>query len=253
MIDALGAAQSILVLGATSEIAAATLTRLAEPGRLNRVVLAARSPERLRAEADRVRSLGVPEVSTELFDADDPGTVTSVVRRAFEAGDIDVVLVAFGVLPDQDRALADTELALASLRVNFLAGAAAALESADALRTQGHGVLVVLSSVAAERPRRSNFLYGSGKAGLDALCVGLAESLRGSGARVLVVRPGFVRTRMTDGMKPAPLATTATAVADAIAAHLTTGSAIVWVPPPLRMVMSALRHLPAPVFRRLPL
>ena len=114
-------------------------------------------------------------------------------------------------------------------------------------------MLVVLSSVAAERPRRQTYVYGSSKAGLDAFALGLGDDLVGTGARVLIVRPGFVRTSMTEGQKPSPGATTPEAVADAIVAGLEKGAEVVHVPPLLRVVFSGLRHLPRPVWRRLPL
>jgi decaprenylphospho-beta-D-erythro-pentofuranosid-2-ulose 2-reductase len=253
MIDPFGAPQSMLVLGAGSDIAAATVTRLAATGRLERVVLAARSSGELAAEAARLRDLGVPDVRTTMLEASDPDAVATVVSAAFDDGDLDVVLVAFGVLPDQQRALADPAIAIASAQVNYVGALAASLHAANALRHQGHGVLVVLSSVAAERARVSNFVYGSAKAGLDALCMGLSEHLRGSGASVLIVRPGFVHSKMTRELKPAPMATTPEAVAQAIARHLSGGSRVIWVPARLRVVMSVLRHLPQPVFRRLPL
>jgi decaprenylphospho-beta-D-erythro-pentofuranosid-2-ulose 2-reductase len=123
---------------------------------------------------------------------------------------------------------------------------------ANRMKAQGHGSIVVLSSVAGERARRSNFVYGSSKAGVDAFFQGLADALVGTGVHVMVVRPGFVRTKMTAGMKPAPLSTTPEAVADAIVAGLARGSTTVWVPPALRYLMSALRHVPRPLFRRLP-
>ena len=123
----------------------------------------------------------------------------------------------------------------------------------ERLRAQGHGTIVALSSVAGERARRSNFVYGSSKAGMDTFLQGLADSLVGSGVRVMIVRPGFVHTKMTAGMEPAPLSTTAEAVADAIVRGLARGSEIVWVPPALRFVMSALRHVPRAIFRRLPI
>jgi decaprenylphospho-beta-D-erythro-pentofuranosid-2-ulose 2-reductase len=176
-----------------------------------------------------------------------------VIDQAFAGGDIDVVLVAFGVLPNQADALVDTDIAVSSMQTNYLAGASACLRAANALRQQGHGALVVLSSVAAERPRRSNFVYGSAKAGLDAVATGLGDELHGSGVSVLVVRPGFVRTKMTAGLRPAPLSTTAEAVAQAIVTNLRRGTRTVWVPGSLRYVMSALRHVPRPLFRRLPL
>ena len=253
MIDPFGAPQSMLVLGATSDIAAATVTRLAATGRLERVVLAARSSGALAAEARRVRALGVPDVRTSTLEASDPEAVATVVASAFDDGDLDVVLVAFGVLPDQQRALTEPAIALASAQVNYLGASAASLHAVNALRHQGHGVLVVLSSVAAQRPRASNFVYGSAKAGLDALCTGLGEQLRGSGGSVLIVRPGFVHSKMTCGLKPAPMATTPDSVAQAIAGHLSGGSRVIWVPARLRVVMWVLRQLPGPVFRRLPL
>jgi decaprenylphospho-beta-D-erythro-pentofuranosid-2-ulose 2-reductase len=253
VIDALGAPQSVLVLGATSDIAAATLTRLAGLGRLRRAVLAARPSAALDCAADRARGLSVADVTTVTFDAHEPQSVSRVVAEAFAGGDVDVVLVAFGVLPDQQEALQHLEIALDNAQVNYVGALAACLAAADALRCQGHGTLVVLSSVAAERPRRSNFVYGSAKAGLDALATGLGDELCGSGASVIVVRPGFVKTKMTAGLRPAPLSTTPEAVAAAISGALRRGTATVWVPGPLRYVMAMLRHVPRTLFRRLPL
>src|SRR4029450_11965014 len=97
------------------------------------------------------------------------------------------------------------------------------------LRAQGHGTIVVLSSVAGERARRSNFVYGSTKAGLDAFFQGLGDSLVGTGASVMIVRPGFVHTKMTEGLDPAPLATTPEAVAEAIVRGLERGAQRGWV------------------------
>jgi decaprenylphospho-beta-D-erythro-pentofuranosid-2-ulose 2-reductase len=253
VIDSLGAPQSVLVLGATSDIAAATLDHLAGLSRLRRAVLAGRSGHALDQQADRVRALGVSDVATATFDALDPRSISPVVNGAFVAGDIDVVIVAFGVLPDQRESLTTPELAVASAQINYVSAAAACLTAAHALRNQGHGVLVVLSSVAGERARRSNFVYGSAKAGLDTLATGLGDELRGSGVSVLVVRPGFVRTKMTAGLRPAPLAATADTVATAIARNLTRGTRTIWVPGSLRLVMWVLRHLPRSFFRRLPI
>src|SRR5918912_3480447 len=113
---------------------------------------------------------------------------------------------------------------------------------AQRMRTQGHGTIVVLSSVAGERARKSNFVYGASKAGVDAFAQGLGDSLAGTGVHVMVVRPGFVKTKMTAGMSPAPFSTTADAVAEEIVKGLARGSHTVWAPPLLRGVMSVLRH-----------
>src|SRR5262249_53012513 len=138
-------------------------------------------------------------------------------------------------------------------RVISLDRVGVAVRVATGLRARGHGSIVVLSSVAGERARRSNFVYGSTKAGLDAFFQGLGDALVGTGASVMIVRPGFVHTKMTAGEGPAPLATTPEAVAGAVGRGLERGSEIVWVPPALRWVMTVLRHVPRPLFRKLPI
>jgi decaprenylphospho-beta-D-erythro-pentofuranosid-2-ulose 2-reductase len=249
--NATAAPQSVLVLGGGSDIGLALVRRLAD--RLEMVYLAGRDPAVLEGHGSALRRGGVPEVRVVEFDAERVEEHPAVLDKVFGGGDIDLVVLAFGVLPDQAAAERDTAVALRAARTNYLGGLSAGLEAARRLRAQGHGTLVVLSTVAAERPRRSNYIYGSAKAGLDAFAVGLGDSLRGTGVRVLVVRPGFVRSTMTAGLEPAPLATTPEAVADVIADALRRGKEIVWAPPPMRVIMSGLRHLPRGVFRRLPL
>jgi decaprenylphospho-beta-D-erythro-pentofuranosid-2-ulose 2-reductase len=252
VIDALGAPSSVLVLGGSSEIGEAIVSRLARPGRLQRVVLAARPSSRRAEVAQRIQALGVAQVDVVDFEAAATDTHQRLVEGAFADGDVDVVVVAAGVLPDQQKALADPAIAVETAMSTYVGPASAMLHAANALSAQGHGVLVVLSSVAAERPRVANFVYGSAKAGLDAAATGLGDALQDSGVSVLVVRPGFVTTRMTEGLRTAPLSTTAAVVAESVAANLTRGTRTVWVPGALRYVMAVLRHLPRAVFRRLP-
>jgi decaprenylphospho-beta-D-erythro-pentofuranosid-2-ulose 2-reductase len=249
--DALGAPQSVLVLGGASDIAIATVRRLVA-ARTRTVVLAGRHLDKLEEPVSELRRLGADRVEAVPFDADDTashGAFADDVLTRF--GDIDVVLLAFGVLGQQDEAEDDPEVAVGLLRTNFVGAASVGLHVARHLRRQGHGTLVVLSSVAGERARRSNFVYGSSKAGLDAFFQGLGDSLVGSGARVLIVRPGFVHTKMTAGMPDVPLSTTPEKVADVIVRALGTGAEEAWAPPALRYVMAGVRHLPRPVFRRL--
>ena len=162
------------------------------------------------------------------------------------------MLVAFGVLGDQSRAEQDPAAALEIVQTNFTGTVSVTVPLAARLRSQGHGLLVLLSSVAGERVRRSNFVYGASKAGADGYYQGLAAALAKSGVRVMIVRPGFVHTKMTNGMKAAPLSVGADTVADAIVHGIARGRDVVWVPPAMRYVMAALRHLPTAVFRRLP-
>ncbi|WP_133912815.1 decaprenylphospho-beta-D-erythro-pentofuranosid-2-ulose 2-reductase [Streptomyces sp. NBC_00582] len=250
MQDAFGLPQSLLVLGGTSEIALATARRLIAR-RTRTVWLAGRPSAALDSAAAELRVLGA-DVRTVAFDALDPGSHETVLGKVFAEGDIDLVLLAFGVLGDQAHDERDPSAAVRVAQTNYTGAVSAGLVSARALQTQGHGALVVLSSVAGERARRANFIYGSSKAGLDAFAQGLGDALQGTGAHVMVVRPGFVRTRMTAGLPEAPLATTAEEVAAAVEVGLRRRAEVVWVPGVLRVVMSALRHVPRGVFRRLP-
>jgi decaprenylphospho-beta-D-erythro-pentofuranosid-2-ulose 2-reductase len=253
MKDALGRVQTVLVLGGGSDIALATVRALVGQG-ARRVVLAARDPARLDGAVAELHGAGAADVQAAAFDADDVESHERVVGEMFEAlGDVDLVLVAFGVLGEQQEHLRDPAATRAVLHTNFVGAASAMLPVAAHLRAQGHGTLVVLSSVAAERPRRSNFVYGSSKAGLDAFAQGIGDELAADGIQVMVVRPGMVHTKMTAGMKPVPFATTPDKVADAIVDGLRRGSHTVWAPPILRWVFVALRHLPRPLFRRLDL
>ncbi|MEU2130788.1 SDR family NAD(P)-dependent oxidoreductase [Streptomyces sp. NPDC018352] len=282
MKDAFGAPQSLLVLGGTSEIALATARRLIAL-RTRTVRLAGRPGPALDAAAAELRARGA-DVRTVGFDALDIESHESVLGKIFAEGDIDMVLLAFGITGDQGR---DEEEPLAAARVaqtNYTGAVSAGLVCAGALQAQGHGSLVVLSSVAGERARRADFIYGSSKAGLDAFTQGLGDALHGTGVHVMVVRPGVVRpqraaktvpvantvpagspvgariaaarsasARFASAPLEAPaLTTTPDAVAEAIVTGLRRRSETVWVPGSLRAVMSALRHVPRPLFRRLP-
>ena len=251
MIDALGSVGSLLLVGGTSDIAVATARRYLQDRPL-RVVLAARDTPRRTAVAAELTAAGAA-VEVVDFDADDPGSPARTVAEAARGGDLDVALVAFGQLGDQQQLSGDPDAVAALARVNYVAPVVVGTVLAGHMRRQGHGVIVALSSVAGERPRASNFVYGSTKAGMDAFYSGLGDSLAGTGVSVVVVRPGFVRSKMTAGLADAPLATTPEAVADAIVGAVRRGRHTVWVPGAMRVVMSGLRHVPRVVFRRLPI
>jgi decaprenylphospho-beta-D-erythro-pentofuranosid-2-ulose 2-reductase len=250
VIDAVGNPQSLLVLGGTSEIGLAVAETFARSRPL-RVILAGRPGARLDAAAQRLRGTG-STVSVLPFDARSPETHAEVVEKAFADGDVDVTLVAFGILGDQEAAWTDIEAARELAEVNYVGAVTVGVALADRLRKQGHGSLVAISSAAAERPRRANFVYGSTKAGLDSFYTGLTDALLPFGVHVSVIRPGFVHTRMTEGMKAAPLSQTPKQVAGVIVAAVRGRQEQAWAPGPMRWVMSALRHLPRAVFRKLP-
>jgi decaprenylphospho-beta-D-erythro-pentofuranosid-2-ulose 2-reductase len=252
MRNAVGDVQTVLVLGGGSDIGRAIALRLVRDG-ARTVVLAGRRPEAYAAAEQALRDAGATRVSSVAFDADDTASHERVVADVVaEVGDLDVTVLAFGVLGDQESDETDPAAAVAVARTNFLGGVSALTVLGVRVREQGHGALVVLSSVAGERVRRSNFVYGASKAGLDGFATGLADALQGTGGRVLVVRPGFVASKMTTGLPAAPLSTTPEAVAEAVVKGLRGTATVVWAPAPLRLVMSVLRHVPRPLFRRLP-
>jgi decaprenylphospho-beta-D-erythro-pentofuranosid-2-ulose 2-reductase len=236
--------QTVVVLGGNSDIGRAVARALVSPA-LRHVVLAVRDPAGV-GEVD----VGDAEVTVVPFDAEDVASHGAVIADVAErVGDLDVVVQAFGRLgePGLDDPVDAAELA----RVNYVGAVSSGLAVARRLRYQGHGTLVVLSSVAGVRTRPSNFVYGSTKAGQDAFATGLGHALHGSGARVMTVRPGFVRSAMTAGLPEAPFATDPDAVGRAVADGLRRGRSVVWVPGVLRAVFGLLRFAPDGVWRRL--
>ncbi len=250
MENALGEPQTIVLLGGTSDIGRAIVSALVTPS-TRTVVLAGRRPDEMAAgDLDRP---GLT-VDTVRFDAADTAAHEAFVRDlAQRHGDLDVVIVAFGQLGEQADLDDDPQGAAELVTVNYTGAVSSAMAVAAQFRRQGHGRLVFLSSVAGERVRKANYVYGSSKAGLDGFAQGLGDALVGTGASVLVVRPGFVHSSMTAGMKAAPLATTPAAVAAATVEALRKGRRTVWVPATLRPMFSVFRHLPGPIWRRLPI
>jgi decaprenylphospho-beta-D-erythro-pentofuranosid-2-ulose 2-reductase len=250
MINAVGAPQSLLLLGGTSDIALAIARTYARSGL--RVVLAARPSDRRTAAAAELTNLGCDVTEVDL-DARDHESHTMTIERSFAGGDIDIAVIAFGLLGDPEQAWQDPDVALELAEVNYTAPVHLGVLLGKRMQAQAHGWIVALSSVAGERVRRSNFVYGSTKAGLDGFFLGLGEALRDYGVHVLVVRPGFVKSKMTSGLDEAPLAVTPDQVAEVVADAIKSKRELVWVPGPLRVVMSGLRHVPRPLFRKLPI
>ena len=242
MKDALGAVESVLVLGGTSEIALATVRRLTG-ARTRTVILAVRDPARAAPAARELRDRGVVVDVVEL-DATRLETHAGVLAGVWERhGDVDLVLVATGILEGDPAEL---------MRTNAAGAVSCLAATVPHLQAQGHGTIVVLSSIAAVRVRPANYAYGASKAALDAFATGLADVLRGTGVDLLLVRPGFVRTRMTAHLPDAPLAVDADAVAEAIVTGLRDRATVVYVPRTLRAVALVLRVLPQALVRRLP-
>jgi NAD(P)-dependent dehydrogenase (short-subunit alcohol dehydrogenase family) len=243
---------TVLVLGGRSEIGLAVAERLVRGGS-RKVVLAARRSKELDDEAARLLDAGAAIVERVEFDADDVAAHGTVLRDIADGhGPLEVVVTAFGVLGEQDRAERDAAHAVAVVHTDYVAHVSVLTHLANLLRAQGSGQLVVFSSVAGIRVRRANYVYGSAKAGLDGFASGLADALAGSGVHLLLVRPGFVIGRMTEGMSPAPLSSTPDQVADATVGALKRRRHVIWVPGLLRPVFAVIRLLPRVIWRRMP-
>ena len=249
MDNALGEPQTIVLLGGTSDIGRAIVARLC---RRPRGRSCSPGGDRRSMPAGELDRPGVT-VDAVAFDATDAASTRRCAPLVADHGDLDVVVLAFGAAREQAELDADPARAAELVTSTTPAPSAPRSPSRRSSARQGHGRLVVLSSVAGERVRKANFVYGSSKAGLDGFAQGLGDALAGTGASVLVVRPGFVHSRMTAGMKAAPFATTPAAVADATVKALARGPAhgvgaghaalrVQRLPPPAR-----------PVWRRLPL
>jgi short-subunit dehydrogenase len=243
--------ETLLLLGGRSEIGLELAERLVERG-IGRVVLAARRSADLDAPEARLRAAGAGEVHRLEFDADDVAAHDGVLEAAWAGHPVTVAVLAFGVLGDQARAETDAAHAVAVVHTDYVAQVSVLTHLARRMRAQGSGRIVVFSSVAGARVRRANYVYGSAKAGLDGFAAGLADALHGSGVRLLLVRPGFVVGRMTEGMAPAPLSSTPAQVAEAVAEGLRRGAEVVWVPRALQPAFAVARLLPRWLWRRLP-
>jgi decaprenylphospho-beta-D-erythro-pentofuranosid-2-ulose 2-reductase len=241
----------VLVLGGTSEIALAIVAAL-QARAPREVALLGRDAAGLERAAAGLRAAGCARVLTLELDALSTDRHGEVIERAFgELGGVDIAVLAVGLLGERGGLPTDIAAAVEVLQVNTVGAGSLLLHTARRMREAGGGSIVVLSSVAAERPRRANAVYGASKAGLDALARGLGDDLQEQGVRVLVVRPGFVHTRMTEGLSPAPLSTTPQIVAETALAGLEGSAQTVWAPRPLRWLMLVMRHLPRPIFRRM--
>lgn len=253
VLNAVGNPQSILLLGGTSEIGLAICERYLRNSAA-RVVLAALPDDPGReAAVAQMKAAGASSVALVDFDALDTDSHPKVIDEAFADGDIDVAIVAFGLLGDAEELWQDQRKAVQIAEINYTAAVSVGVLVAEKMRAQGFGQIIAMSSAAGERVRRSNFVYGSTKAGLDGFYLGLGEALREYGVRVLVIRPGQVRTRMSAHVKEAPMTVDKEYVADLAVTSAAKGKDLVWAPGAFRYVMMVLRHIPRPIFRKLPI
>ena len=254
MKNGVGVAQNVVLFGGTSEIGQAIIHKLVKPG-VSHVVLVSRDIDAAEVQvaemAERYPDLEVHHVR---FNADDSASMVHVVAEvAQQVGDIDVAIIAQGVLQEGVDYYANPAALQTVADVNFTGTMVLMYALASQMRLQGYGKIVLLSSVAGERVRKGNPVYGATKAGIDGFALALDHELVGSGVSVLVVRPGFVTTKMTEGMDKAPFSTDAVTVATAVEKAISSSRTVIWVPGLLQYMFLILKNLPTAVWRRLPL
>jgi decaprenylphospho-beta-D-erythro-pentofuranosid-2-ulose 2-reductase len=253
VLDAVGNPQTILLLGGTSEIGLAICERYLQNAHA-RILLAAMPDDPGRDDAvAQMKAAGARSVELIDFEATDTDSHPKMIEQAFAGGDVDVAIVAFGLLGDAEELWQNQRKAVLIAEINYTAAVSVGVLLGEKMRAQGFGQIIAMSTVAGERVRRSNFVYGSTKAGLDGFYLGLGEALKEFGVRVLVIRPGQVRTRMSAHIKEAPLTVDKEYVANLAVTASAKGKELVWAPGAFRYVMMVLRHIPRPIFRKLPI
>jgi decaprenylphospho-beta-D-erythro-pentofuranosid-2-ulose 2-reductase len=241
---------NILVLGATSAIAQATIRIYA--ARHASFYLVARNPEKLAAAAADAQVRGASKVHTQAFDLDDIGrhaALLAEVRQQF--AHIDIALLAHGVLGDQAEAERDFTVTEAILHTNFLSVVSLATHLANEFEQQKKGTLAVISSVAGDRGRKSNYVYGTSKAAVTVFLQGLRNRLDRQGVQVLTIKPGFVATPMTAHLKQGLLFASPHKIASGIAAAIEHRKDVVYLPWFWRPIMLIIRSVPERIFKRL--
>lgn len=243
----------IIILGATSAIAEQCARLWA--GENAHLHLIARDATRLAQVAADLQARGAGSVTLHVHDMRDRVALAASLSAASADGQpIDVALVAHGTLPDQARSEADAEYAVAEFDNNAIATIAALTMLANRMQIQGSGTIAVISSVAGDRGRPSNYLYGSAKGAVSIFCDGLRARLFGKGVNVLAVKPGFVDTPMTKSLVlPSLLVATPERVARDIARAVRNRRGTLYTPFWWRYIMLVIRLIPEPVFKRMKL
>jgi len=242
--------QNVVIVGALSTIARATARIYAERG--DNLLLAARDEERLKAEADDLKVRGAADAIPFVMDATDEEAQDRLMAKAFKGmGGIDILLIAHGTLPDQRLCETDDGEALKALNVNALSPVMIATKAARGMEKAGSGTIAVISSVAGDRGRQSNYVYGAAKGMVSLFFQGLRNRLVKSGVHVLTIKPGFVDTAMTADIEKGALWAKPEKVAGDIVKAIDNGKDVLYTPWFWRPIMGTIRTIPERVFKKM--
>lgn len=240
----------VLILGATSAIAAEVMRPLAEQGA--RFYLVARNPEKLKVVASDLQTRGAVAVFTHVMDLEDTAAHEVMLTEALlKLETIDLALIAHGILGAQEQAQADYAAAEAILRANFLSAVSLITWLANYFESTHQGTLAVISSVAGDRGRKSNYVYGSSKAALNIFLDGVRNRIDRSGVHVLTIKPGFVSTPMTAHLPQNALFAHPATVGRGILKAIEKRKDVAYVPPMWALIMFIIRSVPDSIFKKL--
>lgn len=242
--------KKILIIGATSAIAEATARRWAKKG--DRIYLIARNAERLHAMAADLKIRGAESVHAAVLDLNEFGKHEKAIAEAIQTlGGIDIVLIAHGTLGDQKACETDFKLALHELNTNAISSISLLTHLANRLEAQKQGTIAVISSIAGDRGRQSNYVYGAAKGALTVFLQGLRQRLYKRGVNVLTVKPGFVDTPMTREFTKGILWAKPDSIATSIDIGIERRKSIVYTPWFWSWIMTIIRLIPEALFKRL--
>lgn len=244
--------RKILIVGATSAMAEACARLWAQRG--DQLYLAARNAKQLQSVVDDLKARGGQHVEGQVFDANQFDQHAALLANATRfMGGLDTVLIAHGTLSDQERAQADVAYALGEIATNGTSVVSIMTLAGEQLAQQGRGAIAVISSVAGDRGRQSNYVYGSAKALVSAFASGQRQRLSKRGVHVITIKPGFVDTPMTAHLKKGALWAKPDQVARDISQAIDKGRTIVYTPGFWRWIMLIIKHIPEAVFVKISL
>jgi decaprenylphospho-beta-D-erythro-pentofuranosid-2-ulose 2-reductase len=250
MMDSFRNPQVVLLIGGTSDIGISTIEEIFKNNRLIKVIVTSQNEENLELSKRRLSKLGI-EIEGRILNLEQTHKCKPVLEEIFQNNNIDLCIVASGFLPNNEVASTNTDLAIRTALINYVGPLEVSTTVLNAFRNQGGGILVLFSSAATFRARKDIFNYGAAKSALDHWAIGFASTLTSPAIKILIVRSGMVRTKMSKGLNEAPFTLNPEDVAKLIAKSFARNKTIIWAPNKLKIVKFILVNLPNFIFKRI--
>jgi decaprenylphospho-beta-D-erythro-pentofuranosid-2-ulose 2-reductase len=250
MIDALHNPQTVLLIGGNSDIGFGIINELVKLNRIKKVIVTGTNMNSLDIKYKNIRELNIDVIIVEL-NFEKMQNYNLKLKEIFENNYVDMCIVSTGYLPRNDLAIIDSNMAVKAASINFIGPMVSGIEALNGFSKQGKGTLIVLSTVAVEIPRKDIVIYGSTKIGLDYWARSMMKNILGTPIKIVLVKPGMVRTKMTENLKEVPFIVDVDYLARKIVKLYKQDKSIIWVPSILRYVIIIIRFLPRFISNRL--